>query len=358
MIRTYGGRGSALLGGLFLVLVAVAAPDRAGPGCEPREGIRSICGLRAPEDIVAAPARGKLIFGQMHEPGGLFMLDTGSHQVTTLYTSLASSGDGELWGDPACSEPPEPLLVHGIDLRRRQDGRWQLLAVNHGERESVEFFELASSPAGPRAEWRGCVPAPGDASLNDVAGLPGGGFLVTRMSSRDSPNWELLQALVGLDNSLVYRWTRDEGFTPLPGTSGRFPNGIILAPDGKSFYVNMYLGNRVRQFSLPGAEPLGEVAVTRPDNASWTPDGKLLVASQHGGLLELMESLELPPGVPSMLPYEIVEIDPATLASRRLFYHEGPPMGAGTVGVRVGEAVYVGSYVGDRIVRVPLSSAP
>lgn len=351
-----GARRAALLAllGLCCLSGAARADDKqTAPDCGPHDGIESICGLRAPEDIVIAPDGRHLIFGQMAAPGGLFLLDTRDRSTAPL---ASDPRGGEHWGEPACTAPPATLLAHGIDLRRRGDGRWQLLVVNHGGRESVEFYELVNAAEGFRAAWRGCVEAPEDASLNDVAGLPGGGFLVTRMTSRESPMWELFLAVLGFDNGLVYRWGRDEGFTELPSTEGRFPNGIALAADGKSFFVNMYLGNRMRQFSLPDAEPVAEVAVSKPDNVTLGADGKLLVASHFGSLLQLNDSLKQDPSLPSLLPYAIVEVDPQSLAKRQLFRHEGPPMGAGTAAVRHDGALYVGSYVGDRIVRIPLAT--
>jgi hypothetical protein len=341
---------------LFLLLVNAVAAQGAPP-CEPQGDIESICGLHAPEDIVPAPDGQHLIFGQMSAPGGLFALDTVTREVLPLYPGR---GDGEardperLWGEPGCAAPPATLLAHGIDLRRRADGRWQLLVVNHGGREAVEFFELLPGPGAPGLRWRGCARAPEDASLNDVAALPEGGFLVTRMTSLESPRWEMVQALLGFDNGVVFRWRPGEGFAALPGTEGRFPNGILVSPGGDSFFVNMYLGNRVRKFSLPDAEPLGAVVVSKPDNSSWSADGKLLVASHRGSILAVYDSLHQDPDMPSLLPFAVVEVDPQTLTQRELLTREGPPMGAGTVAVQHGEALYVGSYVGDRIIRVPL----
>jgi hypothetical protein len=347
---------------LALLFTFAAAGARAAPDCEPVEGIESICGLHSPEDIVVAPGGRHLVFGQMSAPGGLFLLDTETHAVAPLFPLAGDAGVGgaadTLWGEPGCTAPPRPLLVHGLDLRQRADRRWQLLAVNHGERESVEFFELTPGPGAPSVAWRGCALAPGDASLNDVAALPEGGFLVTRMTSRESPNWEMVQALLGFDNGLVFRWRREEGFEPLPGTEGRFPNGIVVSPAGDSFFVNMYLGNRVRKFSWPGAEPLGAVVVSKPDNSTWSEDGKLLVASHFGSIMELYDSLHQDPNEPSLLPFAIVEVDPETLERRELLSREGPPMGAGTVAVQRGDALYIGSYVGDRIIRIPLKRSP
>ena len=49
--------------------------------------------------------------------------------------------------DVPCPGPPPPAFSpHGIHLSERSDGRLQLLAVQHGGRESVEFFAPAGAP--------------------------------------------------------------------------------------------------------------------------------------------------------------------------------------------------------------------
>lgn len=339
---------------LAVLCTGAAASNSAIVSCEPQRGISSICGLHAPEDMVLTPDGEGIVFGQMAGPGGLFVLDPRNDQVQPLFEGAVSE-PSELWGEASCTEPPAALLIHGIDVQQRAGGQWQLLAVNHAERESVEFFHLDQAANSWRATWRGCAVAPDDASFNDVTALPGEGFLVTNMASRKRPMWSAFLALLGFDTGLVYRWRQQDGFVELPSTKGRFPNGIIMSPDGNSFFVNMYFGNKVKKYTYPGIELLGEVSLSKPDNASWNESGNLLVASQHASFLKLAQSLKPEQLAPSLLPYSIVEIDPESLQQRQLLFHEGSPMGAGTVAIQRGKVLYVGSYTGDRIVRVPLS---
>ena len=327
------------------------------PACEASGGHTPVCGFSAPEDIVVGP-QGYLLIGQMAPPGGLRWLDPASLRSEAL-PLLPPVADGSPWGQADCARPPADTVIHGLDLSLRADGRWQLLAVNHGSREAIEFYELQGARADLTAVWRGCARAPQDVGFNDVAALPGGGFLATNMAPPDSTLWPALLGLVGFATGEVWHWSAEGGFTALAETRGRFPNGIVLAPGGDSFYVNMYLGNRVQHFSWPGLELLGEVSVKHPDNSSWASDGSLLVASQHANILDLAGSLGQPHDQPSFLPYSIVRIDPVAMEVSELFFHEGPPMGAGTVAVELGSDLWVGSYVGDRVVRVPLQeSAP
>ena len=48
--------------------------------------------------------------------------------------------------------------------------------------------------------------------------------------------------------------------------------------------------------------------------------------------------------------YEVVRANPETMAAEVVQQEDGPPMGYGTVALRVGDRVYVGSAHGDRVV--------
>lgn len=341
--------------GLFgLGLSTLAACTTEHDGCAVRDGIQPICGLAAPEDIVVAPDEQFLIFGQMGGPGGLYQLDTSTSKPRRL--SIDTSA-GEHWGAQDCAEPPPAdLQAHGIDLLQRRDGRWQLLVVNHQARESVEFFELLRGDEGYALAWRGCAIPPPEGNLNDVAGLPEGGFLVTHMADKGSEVSSLVKSLRGENTGYVYHWSREAGYRPLEQTWVNFPNGIIMSPDGESFFLNAYFGNAVHHFSWPSLERLGSTPVEKPDNNSWTRDGKLLVASQHAATLPLILSLGHGVETPALLPFSIVEIDPKThQRTNTPVQREGLPMGAGTVGVLHDTGLYVGSYVGDRMIRISLA---
>ena len=345
------------LAGLLVAAAGCSGGADTGPvGCEPMDGITVICGLVAPEDIERTPDNSALVIGVMGPPGGLLLLDPATDAVTTVYGANVGRVEFEPgWGDGACTEPPSWLQSHGIDVRRRADGRLQVLAVNHAGRESVEFLELVASDSGLAAVWRGCVIGPEYANFNDVVALDDGGFLVTHMASNDFPVLRGLQAWLGMDTGHVYRWLPDTGFSIVPGSEARMPNGIALAADGQSYYLNEYFGNRVRRHAFPDGQLLASAAVTQPDNLAWTEDGRLLVASHPVGLLELLASLEQGHDQPSLLPFDVIELDAENLSSRRLLSRDGPPMGAGTVALQHGAHVYIGSYVGDRIIKVPLN---
>jgi hypothetical protein len=96
---------------------------------------------------------------------------------------------------------------HGIHLSKRNDGRTELLVVNHGERESIEALDLIQTPDGYRAVWRGGV-TNRDGLFNDVAATGDGGFIATAMMSKSA--WErpdsLEVMLSGANTGYLVEW--------------------------------------------------------------------------------------------------------------------------------------------------------
>ncbi len=351
---------------VLLMLILGGCGERAPPvnGCVPVDDMEPTCGFTRPEDMVLLPDGRTLLISQMgslgnEAPGSFVLFDTVNETITRLPAPGLS--EEPPWGDPACRDAPvDAFSPQGIDLSRRSDGEWQLLAVNQGGRESVEFFQLVDASEGYRLVWRGCAIADPDNSLNDVVALPDGGFLVThaypRHSRRVGPmNFALLRGLLGLATGHVLHWDGVR-FSELPGSQMSYPNGIQISRDGHAVFVNAYLGGEVRKLSFPDGKLLGRVRVRRPDNSQWAADGRLLVASHGGSIFTAIRCLTISEGACG-LPFAIVAIDPQTLERSTVLEHAGPPLGAATVAQQVGDHLYLGSFAGDRIVRVPLPSA-
>jgi hypothetical protein len=349
----------------FAALTALACAGAGEPvlSCDPIGPARPICGFQNPEDLELLPDGQHLLVGEFgsmegERAGALSLLDIASEQRTVLYRG----GDGgDLtpgWGDPDCPGAPAPeLSPHGIHLSRRADGRLQLLVVNHGGRESVEFFEVSESDGDWKVTWRGCALAPEGSWLNDVVALPEGGFLATHMMPRRSgalQGIEYLKAAVfGMQTGHALEWRPERGFAPLPGTETVFPNGIALSADGATLYLNSSIGGEVLRIDRASGRALGSAEVAGPDNSSWAPDGRLLVASFDGPLWEVLSCDGIERGG-CPVSFEIVAIDPETLVTETLHRGGGAPMGGGTVGLRVGDELFIGSFAGDRILRVTL----
>jgi hypothetical protein len=331
--------------------------------CEARGNARPLCGFQNPEDLVVLPALHALIvseYGNMAErgPGQLSRLDLATEERTVLFRAggAASAEDG--WGDPACPGPPEQFSPHGIDLiERKADARLALLVVNHGEREAVEFFEVLDADGPARVEWRGCAIPPEGSWLNEVAALPSGGFFVSHMMPRRGAVGQAFEfakaGLLGLASGHVIEWSPKAGFSIVPGSETVFPNGVEVSADGNALYINSTLGGSVRGIDLETGRLLGEVEIESPDNLAWTADGHLLVASLTAPTLELQACGALEAGAcPGS--FEIWSLDPDGFAAEIVYESDGVTMGAGTVGLLVGGELFVGSFAGDRILRVQL----
>jgi hypothetical protein len=338
-----------------LLLVLRLSPATAvAETCNPPSstpGVDAFCGATAPEDLVRL-GDDYLIASSMTLADQLYLFDIRRAALLPMVTRIDAVAGEPRWGDPECA-PPSALVTHGLDLRRRADGAWQLLAVNHAEPESVEFFAVVPGPSGqPELHWRGCVEAPPEAEFNDVAGLPDGGFLATDPLTASWHTPRMLLGMLGINTGSVYRWRPAQGFEKVPHTAGAYPNGVLLAADGESFYVNLYLDGEVREHALDSGEILNRVAVPKPDNSSLDEAGNLLVASHRDSIFALVSAVSSPPEQRNSIPFDIVQIDPRSFESSVLYTGSGQEIGAGTVAVQVGQDLFIGAFRGDRMIRV------
>jgi len=349
-----------VLGAWFSLGLACASPALAPvTDCAPRGNARPICGFQNPEDLALLPDGHTLVVSEYgaldgERSGRLALLDLRSEQRSVLFEAGDANGAQERWGDPACPGAPVRFSPHGIDLSRRADGRLQLLAVQHAGRESVEFFELSREGQRWRAAWRGCAVAPEKSWLNDVVALPEGGFLATHMMPRGELS-ALFTAHQGPPPARghVLEWQLASGFRVVEGTQSALPNGIELSADGTQIFLNAAGNGAVWRIERETGRVGARVDVVGLDNSTWDARGRLLVASLTAATSEFGVCNRLERGA-CPLAFEIVEIDPATLSTRVLYRGEGAPMGGGTVGLRVGDELFIGSYAGDRILRVKL----
>lgn len=56
------------------------------------------------------------------------------------------------------------------------------------------------------------------------------------------------------------------------------------------------------------------------------------------------------------MAFKIVALDPDSMETETVFWNEGPPMGAGTIALDLGTELLIGSFAGDRMIRVPRAS--
>lgn len=343
----------------LLLALGLAACGSVDPitSCEPVGNAAPLCGFQNPEDLALVPDRTHVIVSEYGDAGRiagrLSLLDLATGEHTTLFAGGEPGGSGP-WGAPDCGPPSTEFSPHGIHLSHRTDGALQLLVVQHGGRESVEMFEVTPKGGSWELAWRGCAVAP-DGGLNDVVALPEGGFLVTRFGPSTPLAFTLAAVeatLFGGDTGWVYAWSRDEGFSEVPGTRAAGPNGIELSADGAKIFLNTTLASEVLRIDRRSGAIEARAAVPQPDNLTWANDGRLRVASLRGRMRELLACNGLEHGSCAM-PFAIVALDPVTMQTETV-YEGGPgtPSGAGTVGLEIDGGLLVGTFAGDRIVRV------
>jgi hypothetical protein len=355
---------SGLLMSLLLGLAMIPLPSAAsGPitDCLPKDNARPICIFTNPEDMVPLPGNEAILVGEYGDAsdghaGSLSIFELKTETRRTAFRGGQAPADAELgWGDPSCKTPPTAAFnSHGIDLVRRTDGRLELIVVQHGGREALEFFELTGKGTDWQIIWRGCVLAPKDASLNEVVALPNGDFYTTKMAS--------LAGAMDFENGMpteptghAFAWTLKSGYRKIGGTEGVMPNGIASSPDGAILYMNASGDNSIRKIDVATGRELGRASVPSPDNVTWSPDGRLLVASLAGLDPADFASCQTLKRGACGIPFKIMAVDPETMTTLGPVYEStGAPMGAGTVGLQVGTELFIGSFKGDRILRVAL----
>jgi hypothetical protein len=353
----FAGRAAGVLA---LTLSACSPGAEPVTECAAVGHARPVCGLQNPEDLELVPGGRYVLVSQlgkppMKSPGTLALLDLSNDRLTVVYPSPAAAAERtEGWGDPSCPGPPDVFSPHGLSLTIRPDGKQQLLAVNHvrPSGDAVEFFEVIETEAAPQVAWRGCAIDP-ELYMNDVAGLPDGGFVVSHMYPRSNEMWQGFKGMLGIKVGHVAEWNAGAGFKKVPGSDGAMPNGVAVSADGEQVFIDVYLANEVVKLARKTGEVLGRADVTHPDNSQWSPDGMLLVASHDASVPTVLACSEIEQGACGAR-YSIVELDPATMKTRKLYENEGAPMGAGTATVRVGNELIIGTFAGDRIVRVSL----
>jgi len=368
---------------LCIFLLSNAGCVRIKDNCETVGSKQPICGTRRPEDMALIPNQPMLIVSEMGDPtdhgvaGSLSVLNTETKIFTRLYPLDKNKSDfynklpsisvspkiknNKIWGDPDCPQyAPSIFAPHGIHLSLRKDGDLQLLAVNHGSREAIEYFQLTLSNGIPSLDWKGCVIPKPATFMNNVVSLADGGFIATQAFDYEAfsigpLNIELIKGIFGWDTGYVFEWHPDTGFKKIIGGDGRFVNGVALSEDEKSIYATYYMGHEVRKIDRSTGELLATTKIVGPDNLTWSDAGNLLVASHQGTLLDKLACLKVT-DTACVFKFSVYQLDPETLSSKEVISHKGPPMGAVTVAKQVGKHLYLGSYAGNRVMKISYSS--
>lgn len=317
--------------------------------CDAGDGVTPVCGFQNPEDLVDLGPDWILV-SQMTlagTPGNLLAFRPADGTRRILWPTGES--EAAVVSTGGCSPPPVDVFApHGIDLSR---DRRTLLVVNHGGREAIERFAIGQRDGVPTLTWTDCIPFDDGAMLNDVASLPGGGFVATQMVSQSA--FAPLGLVLGFDTGRVWHWSPESGMRAIPGSQGNGPNGIAVTPDGETIFFAEWGKSQLIRLRRDGSDrreiPLG----FHPDNLSWTADGRVLAAGQITGPIEATGCFELTEGGCS-LASAVALVEPRMLGVRRLLTHD-PATAVGGVSSALarGGVIWLGAFGGDRIGWIP-----
>jgi sugar lactone lactonase YvrE len=336
---------------LFASAIFAQQPAQGPPPveCGVHGDLEILCGTRSPEDLELTPDGKYLIVPQFvngRGPAGegLTLFDI----AKKAYANIAITDEPKKdWGDPACPGPIDRMLIpHGISLAKGVKGATRLYVVNHGGRQSIEMYELKKAGASWSLAWHGCVVTKQE--FNDVAVTSDGGFIATHPTALNVPGGNLM---TGQPSGFVIRWTPGKGEEELPGTRQGYPNGVLASQDGRYMYFNAWTAKEVHKYDLKSGKDVGVVKLDfMPDNLTWTSKGQILAAGVKGARGECPAGS----GIPCIQGFEIAEINPATWTSKTVFDSQGKGnvIAGVSVALQVGNSIYVGSFQGDRLVRI------
>src|SRR5690606_7345247 len=117
---------------------------------------------------------------------------------------------------------------------------------------------IVEQQGGPALAWRGCVVMPEDSALNDVAALPGGGFLPSHMVTLGDLDMMEAMTLKG-DTGHLWRWLPGQAVDKLPGSDSNLTNGVAVSSDGRHVFIAESGEGRVLKIDYQTGEKLGAV---------------------------------------------------------------------------------------------------
>jgi len=312
-------------------------------GCDPVGNVRFVCDQAGPEDLFLVPGGAWVLSSGMVANGTIRLIRVRDMSTTVLFPTDSPKARPDTKTYDSCPGPVDPaekekFRAHGIYLRAGNNSVHTLYVVHHGNRESIEVFELDARTKAPTLTWIGCAIAPDPIGLNSVVGLPDGGFIATNFSPRGSDAAARARMMAGENNGEVWEWHTATGWKIVPGSESAGADGLEISKDGKWLYIGGWGNQSVIRLSR-GQTPVKKDSVAvgfRVDNVRWAPDGSLLVAGQGGT-------------APSQASH-IGKVNTAAMKFQELVrYPYSEAFSTGTVAIQVGKEIWLGSVRGDRI---------
>lgn len=323
-----------------------------------------VCGPLNAEDLVLVPDTNWVIASSMVPGEPIWLVDANTHQASSMYPSVTSRD--ELDGDTYQTCPGEPdagsLITHGLNLSQAGNGELRLYAVAHGDRETIEAFDVDMSSGTPALTWVGCVFLPEGLEANSVTSLDNGSLVATVLIH---PEYSFEDAMAGEPTGALYEWSPENGgdFSLIDGTQLSSTNGVEFSADGSVLFTASSGLQTVVAYEY--ANPSRQLRSTQqlpiiPDNIHMGPDGNLITA---GTIVDVPECGGMP--APSEFDIEAyaacprgfmaLSIDPETMAVTTLAQGgSNAAFSNATMALQVGNEVWIGTFSGDKIAWVTL----
>ena len=339
---------------VFIVFGSVYIYYSTGNEADNPRGFDSIRGLNNAEDMVQIGDTKWILTGNLGDKswksGGLYLVDSDS--LEWKKADIDFSGDAADGYEEICD--PELFSSHGIAIKPIEENKYEVYAVNHGGRESVEIFDLTIKDGEPVIVWKGSVPTPDGMTGNSVAPLSDG-FLVTIPMMENNPG-TFLGFLAGKPTGTVYKWTAQEGFREISGAVLAGNNGIAVSPDEKWAFINGYSSRSVTRISLEDdqADPVTVSLSFLPDNIRYSADGSLLVTGQDTNILTVVLLTNGTNIGVSPSDTAVIKLDPETMeVTEILNLPKFRAFGGGTTAIYVGNDLWISSFRAQRIMILP-----
>ncbi len=339
----------------FALAFYTVSSDYVGPqkdisNCISDNKLEVICNFKNPEDIVITPDK-KFLF--MSEFGGIGPYEeqkSGYFALLDLETKTRVipniTIEENIWGDPKCTRTINKKYgPHGIDLIKRNDGRYQLGVINHYPDETIEMFEMVKKENSWDMVWRGCIDVPYEFYFNDISLTKNGGLYASHMYDREiTLNEWLFVSIIKSDTGFLVEWIENR-FKKIDGSDGSGPNGIALDEDSNIIYINYNQGDSITKFDLSLNKKLDKKFFEAPDNP-YIDGNDIWITSldfqpNDVGDCQFKKSCSL--------PFSIYRLDKNDLKIKNEYSFSKTVFGLPTVAVPIEDEVFLGSFHSDRL---------
>lgn len=252
--------------------------------------------------------------------------------------------------EPALASQPDVFQPHGISLFESPDGTQTLFAINHAF-GAGEFIEVFEKPAGQDLfDHIQTLSSPLLISPNDLVAVGRRKFYVANDSGADNAferGAEMMFA-IGLSPLVHYDGSNFEVVVDDLKSSG----GINVNLERSELYVGETIGETIRIYALNADGSLAEekdtVAVgSGVDNIDVDPTGTLWIAN-HINTVALIQHFA-DEASPAPTQVQRISLNGAQPTVQTVYEQDGTAHSAGSVAVRFGDALLVGSITEKQV---------